>query len=105
MDVQGWGCEAIKFHHLFVEKGTVFEQWYREGKLVTLSREEYMGWLLDAILCLDPRIVVHRLFGECEASRLVAPLWTLEKAKNVQMFEGMMLRENLWQGKNRREGL
>ncbi|MCX7882771.1 MAG: TIGR01212 family radical SAM protein [Brevinematales bacterium] len=100
-DVQEWGCEAIKFHHLFVERNTLLEKWYHEEKIVLLSREEYIMWLVEALVRLDPEIVIHRLFGDCEKDRLVAPLWTLEKAKNVALVEQFMGFRDLWQGKYR----
>ncbi|MFN4216884.1 MAG: TIGR01212 family radical SAM protein [Brevinematales bacterium] len=100
-DVQQWGCEAIKFHHLYVENNTLLSTWYQEGRFSLLEREEYIQWLAEALSWLDPAIVVHRLFGDCEKSRLVAPLWTLEKSQNIHLLETYMKVHNLWQGKYR----
>ncbi|MFN3660778.1 MAG: radical SAM protein, partial [Brevinematales bacterium] len=100
-DVQKWGCEAIKFHHLYVENDTLLATWYQEGRLSLLEREEYIQWLAEALSYLDPTLVVHRLFGDCEKPRLVAPLWTLEKSQNIHLLETYMKAYDLWQGKYR----
>lgn len=100
-DVQEWGCEAIKFHHLYVETNTLLAKWYQEGRISLLEREEYIQWLAEALTRLDPAIVVHRLFGDCEEKRLVAPLWTREKSQNIHLLETYMREHDLWQGKYR----
>ncbi|URA10659.1 TIGR01212 family radical SAM protein [Thermospira aquatica] len=98
-DVQQWGCEGIKFHHLFVEKNTVFANWYEEGRLSLLSRETYIEWVAEALSFLDPGIVVHRLFGDCEKNKLIAPLWTLEKSQNIHLLESWMRDKGIFQGR------
>jgi len=100
-DVQAWGCEAIKFHHLFVEKNTLLAHWYEKGEVALLSREAYIAWVGEALAHLSGEVVIHRLFGECDRERLIAPLWTLEKLKNIEMLKQWMREHDLWQGKYR----
>ncbi len=100
MDVQQWGCEGIKFHHLYVEKNTTLAQWYEEGRLSLLSRETYIEWVAEALSRLEPHIVIHRLFGDCEKDKLIAPLWTLEKSHNIHLLETWMKERGMYQGQN-----
>ncbi len=93
------GIDGVKFHHLYVEKDTLLEKFYLEGRVKILSRDEYFEFLAKAISILRENIVIHRLFGECEKKNLVAPDWTLEKTKNINLFNKYLEEKKLWQGK------
>ncbi len=80
------GLDGIKIHHLQVVKGTVFERWYREGKLPVMDWREYMDLLLYLLPHLDPRIVVHRLVSDCPPSLLVAPRWEIDKSEFLSLL-------------------
>ncbi len=73
--------DGIKIHHLQVVKGTVFEEWYRQGRVRVMDWQEYLDLLLYLLPRLDPRIVVHRLVSDCPPSLLVAPHWDISKAE------------------------
>jgi len=94
------GINGVKFHHLYVEKNTKLEQLYREGEIKILDREEYVEILANAVSLLPENVVIHRLFGDCEEEKLVAPIWTLEKTKNLNFFNQFLEEKNIWQGKN-----
>ncbi|MGA2140860.1 MAG: TIGR01212 family radical SAM protein, partial [Brevinematales bacterium] len=63
-----------------------------------MERDEYIELLLGLMPEIPPGIVIHRLFGECRRDRLVAPLWTLEKQKNLALFERLMKERGIRQG-------
>ena len=48
---------------------------------------------------LDPAIVIHRLTGDPHHDELVAPIWALEKEKNLMAIRTTLQKRNLWQGK------
>ncbi|MGC8765631.1 MAG: TIGR01212 family radical SAM protein [Brevinematia bacterium] len=93
------GIDGVKFHHLYVEKNTPLEKLYLEGKVVVLKREEYFEMLTKAISILPEKVVIHRLFGECDRENLVAPEWTNEKTKNINLFNKYIEEKDIFQGK------
>ena len=75
------GTDGVKFHLLHVLRGTDLEKEYLEGRIATLSLEEYGSWLKA---CMDvPRedTVVHRITGDGAKRDLVAPLWSADKKR------------------------
>ncbi len=92
------GVDGFKFHHLYVEKNSFFEKDLKENKLTLLKRDEYLNLLLKIIPILPRNIVLHRLFGECDKDRLLAPLWTLEKPNNISFLDRLLNERNTIQG-------
>ncbi len=75
------GTDGIKFHLLYVLKGTDLEKDYSLGKFKCLEMEEYAEILKACIKILPPEIVVHRITGDGHKKDLVAPLWSADKKK------------------------
>jgi radical SAM protein (TIGR01212 family) len=92
------GVDAFKFHHLYVEKNTALEIMLNKGQVRLLKLEEYLELLCDIIPNLPERIVLHRLFGECAKENLIAPIWTLEKNKNLALLGRLLAEKNIRQG-------
>ena len=94
MDIQG-----IKFHLLYVIRGTELHRMYRDGSYRCLSRDEYTDILCDFIGYLPPDIVIHRLIGDPHSAELVAPEWSTEKAINLNVLHDTFKERDIWQGK------
>ena len=92
------GIDAFKFHQLFIERRTALEQVYRSGGFELLTLEEYIGVLCGIIPILPPEIVIHRLFADADKNKLIAPLWTLEKARNTALLDQVLEEKNIHQG-------
>lgn len=75
------GIHALKFHHLFIERGTVLSEIYKNKPFPVLSHFDYIDLLVDALRITPKECVIHRLFGDPEPERLVAPVWPLDKPK------------------------
>lgn len=90
--------QAVKIHLLYVVKNTVLEKWYREGKYRCLTREEYTRIVSRFIAFLRPDIVIQRITGDPHRNELVAPLWSLEKQRNIQEVINYMEKNSLKQG-------
>lgn len=75
------GIDGIKFHMLYVVRGTDLENDYLSGKFKTLSLDEYTEILKGCISVLKEDIIVHRLTGDGAKKDLVAPLWSGNKKK------------------------
>lgn len=73
--------DGIKFHLLYVVKGTLLEEEYKKGKLKEYTLEEYAGLLKKCIKLLPQNVVVHRLTGDGDKKTLISPLWTADKKR------------------------
>lgn len=80
------GVQGIKIHLLHVLRGTDLETEYREGKISVFTLEEYISVLRDCIRVLPPEMVIHRLTGDGDKRTLIAPLWSGDKKRVLNMI-------------------
>jgi radical SAM protein (TIGR01212 family) len=73
------GVDGVKFHLLHILKGTDLEQEYLKGNIKPLTLEEYTQTLKKCLSVLREDIIIHRLTGDGDKRRLVAPLWSGDK--------------------------
>jgi len=72
---------GIKLQLLHVLKGTDLETDYLENKFDVYSLEEYIDVLKGCIDVIPPDMVIHRLTGDGDKKRLVAPMWSADKKR------------------------
>ena len=73
------GIWGLKLHLLHVLKGSRLEKEYEKGKFECLSKEEYID-IIARLLKIIPRgTVIHRLTGDGDKKKLIAPLWSGNK--------------------------
>ncbi|MBR5452779.1 MAG: TIGR01212 family radical SAM protein [Clostridia bacterium] len=75
------GTSGIKFHFLYVTRGTRLEKDYLEGKFSCLELEEYAEGLKSCLDLLPEDIIIHRITGDGAKKDLVAPLWSGDKKR------------------------
>ena len=92
--------DGIKIHPLHVIKGTVMAKQYENGEFRTLTLEEYAEYCADVIELLPPNMVVHRITGETDEDRLIAPEWCTYRYKNqvIQKVREVLERRGSYQG-------
>ena len=90
---------GVKIHHFHVVKGTKIEKEYYEGKIKTMTFEEYKPIVIKFIENLAPEIIIHRLVADCPDELLIAPKWNLRKSQILKSINDEMMRMNSWQGK------
>lgn len=92
--------DGIKIHPLHVIKGTVMAMQYERGEFRTLTLEEYAEYCADVIELLPPNMVIHRITGETDEDRLIAPEWCSYRYKNqvIQKVKEVLERRNSYQG-------
>jgi len=73
------GVSGVKFHVLLALRGTVLGQLYEKGLFSTLSREEYVSIVTDAVRLLPEGTVVHRLLSSAPDELLLSPAWTRDR--------------------------
>jgi radical SAM protein (TIGR01212 family) len=72
--------DGVKLHHLAVVTGTALEAEWRRGALRVLTEAEYVERAASFVLRLPPATILHRLVGDTDAARLVAPRFDKGKA-------------------------
>jgi radical SAM protein (TIGR01212 family) len=92
--------DGVKIHPLHVIKGTKMAQQYLNGEFEVLSLQEYAKRVVDLIEILPPNVVIHRLTGEVEEDRLIAPDYCTYRKKSevLQAIQREMESRGSYQG-------
>lgn len=94
------GIWGIKIHLLHVLKGTDLEKIYSQGAFRCLEQEEYLDNICSLIEIIPEHIVIHRLTGDGDKKKLVAPLWSADKKRVLNTLAKKLDEKNIVQGKN-----
>ena len=94
--------DFIKFHALYLCRGSALAAEYEKKPFPLLSMEEYVGILADQIQRLPPETVVERVTGDPLRSALVAPLWTSDKKKTIALLDKTLAQRGTFQGSCRK---
>ena len=92
-DIQG-----VKPHLTYVVRGTPLHRMHERGEYTPLTREEYVDAVCDLIARLPRQVVIHRLTGDPHPDELVAPLWALEKNRNLEAIRTALRERGIRQG-------
>ena len=90
--------ELVKIHALHILEGTPLGELYRREQFPLMTREEYIRIVCDQLEILPPDIVIERLTGDGARGRVLAPLWTTDKLKNLNGIDLEMARRDSVQG-------
>jgi len=90
--------DAIKIHSFYIEKGTVFEDIYRKRQLRLLSQNKYIEIVCNALRYLNKSTIIQRLTGDPDRKMLIAPQWTLDKHRTLNMIDNYMEEHDFIQG-------
>ena len=90
--------DGIKFHSLYVIKGTKLEKLYKNGRYTPISMEEYVDVVCDFIQLLPPQTVIQRLTSDPHPNELTAPLWCIEKTKIINLINKRLETFDIRQG-------
>lgn len=72
---------GVKFHSFYIQKDTKIYKEFLKKPFPLLTKDEYTDIICDALEILPKDIVIHRLTGDPKKDLLLAPKWTLDKAK------------------------
>lgn len=90
-----WG---VKFHMLYIQKGTDLYKYYLKNPFPVMSREEYISLVVDGLELLPKDMVVHRVTGDGKKELLVEPRWTLDKLRVLSGIDKELKERNSYQG-------
>ncbi|MBI1871239.1 MAG: TIGR01212 family radical SAM protein [Chlamydiae bacterium] len=91
--------DAVKLHHLHILRGAPMENQWKKGLISVLELDEYAKLVVDFLERVPETMIVQRLAGSSTSGKLLAPSWTLEKAKIIQTIEKEFERRGSHQGK------
>ena len=94
LDVQG-----LKIHLLHLLTGTPMVKQYEKGKLVFLTKEEYINLVVDQLEIMPPEMIIHRITGDGPIDLLIGPMWSITKWEVLNGIDLELERRNSWQGK------
>lgn len=90
--------DQVKFHYLYIIKGTQLDKMYKAGKYAPIERKKYVSLICDAIELLPPDTVVARLTGDGIGAELEAPLWGIKKTTVINDIDKLLYARNSYQG-------
>lgn len=70
---------GIKIHSLYIQNDSRIYKDYLDNQFKLLTKEEYTDLVVKALNMLEKDIVVHRITGDGDKKKLVAPLWSANK--------------------------
>jgi len=91
-----WG---VKFHLLYIQRGTDLYYYYLNNPFHILTRDEYISIVVDGLEYLPPDMVVHRLTGDGKKELLYEPRWSLDKLRVLSGIDRELKDRNSYQGK------
>lgn len=90
---------AVKLQMLHVIRGTSLEKMYNNGEFGLLSKEQYIDIIVRQLELLPPEIVIERITGDGDKSKLVAPKWSADKISVLGGIDKRLAELDTWQGK------
>lgn len=85
---------GIKLQLLHVIKGTDLEKEYHKGLFEVMEMEEYADLVADCIAVLPKDMVIHRMTGDGDKKTLVAPLWSGDKKRVLNLLNRKIAEKN-----------
>ena len=89
---------GVKIHSIYVMRGTRLAEMYENGAYVPPTFAEYVDSAVYIVTHISPKIIVHRLTGDCPRDLLVAPEWNRQKNEIINTIVYKMQQNNLYQG-------
>ncbi len=94
----GLAPDAVKIHLLHILKGTKYEQEYKNGILIPMTKDAYIDTVIRQLELLPAKTVIERITGDGAKNSLLAPLWSLDKISVLGGIDKEMAQRNTYQG-------
>lgn len=86
---------GVKFHSLYIQSDAPLYEYYKNTPFELLSKEEYVHLVCDAIEILPRDIVIHRVTGDANKQKLIAPLWSADKLSVIASIDRELKNRNI----------
>lgn len=93
------GIQQVKLHALYIVKGTAMAQWYANGEIEIISKEEYVRRVVTFLEYLHPDIVVQRLIGRAPEKNTLFTNWQTGWWKIRDAIEETLEQQQTYQGR------
>ncbi len=94
--------DGIKFHMLYILHNTDIAELYQNKDFTILEKEEYIDILCDCIRLIPETTVIHRMTGDADKDKLIAPMWSSDKVRLLQDINNALYDRDVHQGENLR---
>jgi uncharacterized protein len=71
---------SIKLHNLYAVKNTRLAELVENGEVKLPEFSEYVGWVVEFLELIPPRVVIDRLCGDAPSQYLIGPQWCMNKS-------------------------
>ena len=82
--------DGIKITNLYILKDTDLEKDYLNNKVFPLTMEEYFDLIKKALKIIPPEVVIHRLTGDPPKKLLIAPKWSTDKKRTLNIVNSLL---------------
>ena len=96
--VCGNGIWGIKIHLLHVLRGAGLASEYEKGRFICMEEDEYLGCVCRLLKIIPSDVVIHRLTGDGDKRKLIAPMWSANKKEVLNSLAKMLRDEKIVQG-------
>lgn len=90
--------DAVKIHLLHILKGTKAEKDFNEGKIIPLTKSQYIDIVCRQLEVLPPECVIERITGDGGKENLVEPKWSLDKISVLAGIDKELFARSTYQG-------
>ena len=87
------GIRGLKLQLLHVLKGARLEKEYYESKFRCMEKDEYLDVVLRLLQIVPQDVVIHRLTGDGDKRKLIAPLWSANKKEVLNSLKKRLANE------------
>ncbi|MDE6834773.1 MAG: TIGR01212 family radical SAM protein [Ruminococcus sp.] len=91
--------DALKIQMLHVIRRTELEKLYNSGKFIPMTKEDYINITVRQLELLPPEIVIERITGDGDKSKLIAPLWSADKISVLGGIDKRLAELDTFQGR------
>ena len=92
--------QAVKIQLLHILKDTRYAEFYQAGEYIPMTQEAYISTVVKQLEFFPPETVIERITGDGEKSKLLAPLWSMDKIKTLGDVDKLQKTLDTWQGKS-----
>ncbi len=87
---------GIKIHSLYIQNDSRIYEDFINKKFELLTKEEYTDLVAESLSILDKNIVVHRITGDGDKNKLIAPLWAADKLGVISEIQRKIKSRKVW---------
>lgn len=91
--------DALKIQMLHVIEGTRLAAIYKNTPFSLLTKDEYIDVVVHQLELLPSDIVIERITGDGDKSKLIAPIWSTDKISVLGGIDKYQALLDTWQGK------